>query len=242
MKLLWIFLSIVITIGKANSEEIRVISGGAARSFVEPAAAAFKPHTVTFEFQPMGKLLQTMVFAEAGRYDMVVATNDVLEKLQYPGARPIARVGIGVAVNEKAALPDISTPDALRRTLLAAKSVVFINPATGTSGRFVLQVFEKLNIAAEMKAKSSFVDQGYAVAGVGRGEIELGIHQISEILPVKGARLVGPLPAALQTYTVYHAAAVPGTRKPEAVQQLIAYLVSPEARGRLPAAGYTAPE
>jgi molybdate transport system substrate-binding protein len=224
------------------ADEIRVLSGGAARAFVEPAAKSFQGHSVQLDYQPMGRLTQTMASPEAARYDMVVVSEEALEKLKYPGARALARVGIGVAVHEKAPLPDISTPEALRRTLLAAKSVVYINPATGTSGKSVVQMFEKLGIAEQMKGKSTHIDQGYAVAPVGRGEVELGIHQISEILPVKGVRLAGPLPAELQKYTVYSGAPVPGTPKLAAVQQFIAHLTSSEAKGRLASAGYSAPE
>jgi molybdate transport system substrate-binding protein len=103
-------------------------------------------------------------------------------------------------------------------------------------------MFEKLGIAEQMRPKTVFVDQGFAVAPVGRGEVELGIHQISEIIPVPNVRLVGPLPAEFQRYTVYNAAAVPGTGKAEAVRQFMSYLVSSEARSRLAAAGYTVPE
>jgi molybdate transport system substrate-binding protein len=151
---------------------------------------------------------------------------------------PIARVGIGVAVHEKAPLPDISTPEAMRRTLLAAKSVVYINPKTGTSGRYVEDMFSKLNVLEDMRGKTTLVNEGYAVAPVGRGEVELGIHQISEILPVPGVRLVGPLPAEFQRYTVY--TAVPMNER-QAVKDLIAHLTSAQARERLAKAGYTSP-
>jgi molybdate transport system substrate-binding protein len=93
-----------------------------------------------------------------------------------------------------------------------------------------------------MRAKSTLGQGGYVVEPVGRGEVELGIHQISEILPVKGVRLAGPLPRELQKYTVYAAAPVPGTAKASAVAQFIAYLAAPGSRERLAAAGYSAPE
>ena len=227
---------------KAFSAEIHVLSGGAARGFIEPLAASFAGHTVKLEYQPMGRLVQTMAGADAVRYDMIVATPEVLEKLKYKNGVPLARVGIGVAVHEKAPLPDISTPDALKRTLLAAKSVVHINPETGTSGKYVVEMFRKLGILEQMKDKTTLVDSGFAVAPVGRGEVELGIHQISEILPVKGVKLVGPLPPEFQRYTVYAGAPVPGTARSGAVLQFLQYLASPQARAGLSQAGYTAPE
>ena len=223
-------------------DEIKVLSGGAARGFVEPLAASFQAHAVKLEYQTMGHLLQTMASAEAARYDMLIVTTEVAPKLQLKDVKPLARVGIGVAVNEKAPLPDISTVDSFKRTLLAAKSIVYINPQTGTSGKYVVEAFRKLGIEDQMKTKTTLVDSGYAVAPVGRGEIELGIHQISEILPVKGVKLVGPLPPELQKYTVYVAAALPGTQKKPAVDAFIAHLTGTEARSRLAHAGYTSPE
>jgi molybdate transport system substrate-binding protein len=226
------------------AQEIHVISGGAARSFVEPMARDFQ-QKVIFDFQPMGKLVQSVAAGQAA--DMLIVTPEVLQRLAKEGrvdgsaGRPIARVGMGVAVHEKAALPDISTPDAMRRTLLAARSVVHINPATGTSGKYVQEMFSRLNILEEMKAKTTFVDSGYAVAGVGRGEIELGIHQISEILPVPGVRLAGEVPKEFQRYTVYVAVSLPGSKNREIVERFISHLTGPQAKDRLAAAGYTAP-
>jgi molybdate transport system substrate-binding protein len=236
-----LFLSFLFPV-KVFSEEIHVLSGGAARGFVEPLAASFPGHTVKLEYQTMGQLVKTMASPDTARYDMVIVTTEVLDKLRLKDARPLARVGIGVAVHEKAPLPDIATPEALKKTLLAAKSVVHINPETGTSGKYVVEMFGKLNILEAMKGKTTLVDSGYAVAPVGRGEVELGIHQISEILPVKGVKLVGPLPAEFQRYTVYVGAPVPGTAKSGAVLQFLQHLSSPQARAGLSKAGYSAPE
>jgi molybdate transport system substrate-binding protein len=225
--------------GHVLAEEIRVLSGGAAKSLVDPLAASFKGATVKMEYAPMGKLVALLKAGDAA--DMVIVTTEVLPSLQLQG-KAIARVGIGVAVNENAPLPDISTVDAFKRTLLAAKSIVYIDPKTGTSGKHVLVVFQTLNIEKEMQAKTTLGQGGYITAPVGRGEIELGIHQISEILPVKGVKLVGPLPAALQKYTVYVAAPSATTKKKAEVEAFIAHLTGPEAKGRLEKAGYTSPE
>jgi molybdate transport system substrate-binding protein len=225
------------------SEEIKVLSGGAARHALEPLAATFPGHTVKFDFQTMGKLQQSL--AAGAKPDLLVVTSEVLERLEKDGklpagkGTPLARVGIGVAVHEKAPLPDISTPEAMRRTLLAAKSIVYINPKTGTSGKYVESMIDKLGILEQMKGRTTLVNEGYAVAPVGRGEVELGIHQISEIIPVPGVKLVGELPAAFQRYTVY--VAVPMTEA-KSVKDFIAHVSSPQARERLAKAGYTAPQ
>jgi len=236
----WISVLLMLS-GNVFAQEIHVLSGGAARGFIEPLAARYTAHKIVIEFQTMGHVQKTMAGAEARKYDLLIVTPEVAEKLKLD-AQPLARVGIGVAVHESAPLPDISTPAALKKTLLAAKSVVYINPETGTSGKYVLDAFRKMGIENEMKAKTTLVDSGYAVAPVGEGKVELGIHQISEILPVKGVKLVGPLPAEFQRYTVYAGALAPGTPKAAAVRQFLQYLSSPGARAGLAKAGYSAPE
>ena len=248
MRLAWLLLAFLSL--AANGEELRALSGGAAKSFVDPLLAEFKSHSVKMQYQPMGKLVQSLKEGKAAgaQVDMVIVTEEVLsslinERALAPGSgKPLARVGIGVAVNQNAPVPDISTPEALKRTLLAAKSVVYIDPKTGTSGKHVAAVLSRLGIADEVNRKTTLGQGGHITEPVGRGEIELGIHQISEILPVKGVRLAGPLPEELQKYTVYVAAPVPSSGKQAAVQELIAFLSSPSARARLASAGYTAPQ
>jgi molybdate transport system substrate-binding protein len=225
-----------------SAQELRVLSGGAAKSLVEPLAASFPYGKVEVQYQPMGRLVESL--AQGAEVDLVIVTEETLPKLEREnrvkrGAKPIARVGIGVAVNEKAPTPDISTPEALRRALLAAKSVVYIDPKVGTSGKHVAEVLERLGIAREVNAKATLARGGYIVEPVGRGEIELGIHQVSEILPVKGVKLAGPLPPELQKYTTYVAAPARDSRL---VLDFIDHLTGPQARARLAAAGYTAPD
>lgn len=233
------WLLALLFVSQVHAEDIRVLSGGAAKSLVDPLARSFKGATVKMDYQPMGKLVQSLKAGDAA--DMVIVTTEVLPTLQLNG-KAIARVGIGVAVNEKAPSPDISTVEAFKKTLLAAKSVVYIDPKVGTSGKHVAEILRKLNIEKEIQAKATLGQGGYITEPVGRGEIELGIHQISEILPVKGVKLVGPLPAELQKYTVYVAAPTAKTAKKAIVEAFIAHLTGPEARGRLEKAGYTPPE
>jgi len=227
----------------ASAEQISVLSGGAAKSFIEPLAKTFPGHTVKLEFQPMGKLTKSL--ADGYPADMVVVTSEVLDQVKgqtrIEQAKPIARVGIGVAVHESAQVPDISTVEAFKKTLLAAKSVVYIDPKVGTSGKHVAEILQRLGIAEQVNKKATFGQGGTITEPVGRGEIELGIHQISEILPVKGVKLAGPLPAELQKYTVYVALPVTQSSKQRAVSDFIRHLTGPAARERLAQAGYTAP-
>jgi molybdate transport system substrate-binding protein len=227
----WYLLLSLMLSSQVFSDEIKVLSGGAAKSLVDPLAASLKGHAVKMEYQPMGRLVQSL--AGGAQVDMVIVTSEVFEKLQtekkLAGGRPIARVGIGVAVHEKAPLPDISTVDSFKRTLLAAKSIVYIDPKTGTSGKHVADVFKKLNIEKEMQVKTTLSQGGYVTEPVGRGEIELGIHQISEILPVKGIVLVGPLPAEIQNFTVYAAGLGANAKESDAAKALLKALSGPAA-------------
>ena len=240
----WIvFLAMASTVARAD--QLSVLSGGAAKSFIEPLAATFKGHAVRLEFQPMGRLTKSL--ADGYPADLVVITSEVAEQLRggptldFSRAKPIARVGIGVAVHESAPIPDIRSVEAFRQTLLAARSVVYIDPKIGTSGKHVAEILQRLGIASQVNQKTTLGQGGYITEPVGRGEIELGIHQISEILPVKGVKLAGPLPAELQKYTVYVAVPVTRAAQQQVISDFIQHLSGPEARERLAQAGYTEP-
>jgi molybdate transport system substrate-binding protein len=143
----------------------------------------------------------------------------------------LARSGMGVAVRTGAPKPDISTPDTLKRTLLAAKSIVYTNPALRSpSGVHFAQVLERLGIAEEMKAKSKLHDgSSFNAELVAKGEIEIAIQQISEIVTVQGAELLGPLPGDLQLTTVFATGIGTGAKEPAAAKEFIKFLSSPAA-------------
>lgn len=232
------WLLALLLVSQVHAEDIRVLSGGAAKSLVDPLAASFKGGTVKVEYQPMGKLVQSLKAGDPA--DMVIVTSEVVENLKeliILPAKGVARVGIGVAVNEKAPSPDISSVEAFKKTLLAAKSVVYIDPKVGTSGKHVAEILRKLNIEKEIQGKATLGQGGYITEPVGRGEIELGIHQISEILPVKGITLVGPLPADIQNYTVYAAGLGANGKESEAAKALLKTLSGPGAADVLKSKG-----
>jgi molybdate transport system substrate-binding protein len=143
----------------------------------------------------------------------------------------LAQSVIGVIVRAGAPKPDISTVEALKQTLLRAKSVAM---SSSTSGVYLTtKLFPQLGIADEMKAKSSFA----GAAAVGRGEAELGLQQVSEILPVQGADFVGTIPAQVQYVTVYAAAIIAGSREVDASRKLIAFLSSAGADAAIKKSG-----
>ena len=235
--------------GLAQADTIRMLSGGAVKAPLTELIQRFERetgHKVIAQFATAGELAKKLAANEAA--DILVMPAENLDKVEadgriVPGTRvPLGRVGIGVAVNEKAPSPDISTVDAFKRTLLAAKSIVYVDPQNGTSGRYFAQLLEKMGIAEEMKPKTTLGPGGYVVAPVGRGEIELGVHQISEILPVPGVKLVGPLPPEIQKWTTYTAALMTGAANPESARALMNYLVTAQSRTAFTSRGFSAPE
>jgi hypothetical protein len=139
----------------------------------------------------------------------------------------LARSAIGMAVRAGAPKPDISTVDALKRTLQQAKSIAYSSSASGVylSG----ELFPSLGIADEIAAKSRRVESGPVGEAVARGDAELGFQQISELRPVTGIDIVGPLPPGAQRVTVFSAGIAAGATQPDVGRRLIAYLSSPAA-------------
>ena len=141
----------------------------------------------------------------------------------------LARSAIGVAVRKGAKKPDIGSPDALKRALLAAKSVS--HSKTGMSGIHFATVPAHLGIADEMKSKIVIPDPGTPVGEVvARGDAEIGIQQISELLPVDGVEIVGPLPAELQKITTFSAGVLAAAKEPATAGELVKYLAAEAPR------------
>jgi len=138
----------------------------------------------------------------------------------------IAHAGIGVAIHKGAPKPDIGTTEAFKRALLSAKSVGFT--AAGASGVYLKTLFEKLGIADELKPKLKLL-QGGAGEAAANGEVEIGMTQISEILPYANAELVGPLPSDIQSYTYFTAGVSVASKEADAAKAFIKFLAAPAA-------------
>src|SRR5437870_9320903 len=231
--------------GRAEALELQVISAGAMRSIVTELAAAFEKetgHTVKLTFGTVGVIKAKL--AEATPVDVVIMTDEAMQDMTRQGAvvqgswTAIGRTGIGVAVRDGAPKPDIASPEALKQTLLSAKSLVYVDPAQGgTSGIHFAGVLQRLGIADAMKSKTTLVPGGYPAELVAKGEVGLVAHQISEILPVKGVTLVGPLPKELQKVTVYSAGLVTRATAPDAGRAFIAFVARPSFKAKFAAAG-----
>jgi molybdate transport system substrate-binding protein len=225
--------------------DLTIYSGGAVKSGLTEAVERFQKEKgikIELNFMPMGPLAKKM--DEGLAADIVVLSEDRVPaasasgKIDKDTIVEVGRVAIGVAVNEKAPAPDISTPEAFKQALLAAKSIVYIDPARGTSGAHIAKVLEQLGIADEVKGKTTLGESGHVVEPVGKGEIELGIHQITEILPVKGIKLVGPLPSALQKETVYQGAMMSGSAHKAEAASFLKFVRSQEIRDIFKAKGF----
>ena len=151
----------------------------------------------------------------------------------------LARSGIGLAVRKGAQKPDVSTPEALKRTLLAARAISYSDPAVGgASGVHFASVLERLGIAAEMKARTRFPPpNGLAGRLLVSGEADLSIQQIPEVAGVEGIELIGPLPGDLQLITTFVAGIPTTVRQGDAARAFVRFLQSPQAVAVMKAKG-----
>jgi molybdate transport system substrate-binding protein len=216
----------------ALAADIKVLTAGAMRGVLAELLPQFEMdtgHKVSLDNATAGMLAQRIEGGEA--FDVAVITPKVIDGLIgkrkiAPGSRvDVAKVGIGVAVKEGAPLPDIATVEAFKRTLLAARSVAYIDPkAGGSSGIYFDGLLDRLGIGEAVRAKARLKQGGYVAELVAGGDADVAVHQISEILPVRGVVLVGPLPAEIQNYTTYAAATAAEARAPAAAKALTDYL------------------
>lgn len=233
----------------AHAADIHVLSAGAVQEAEKALAAEFETQAgdhVTFTFGTVGTIQDRLKAGE--RADILVLSAPAIDAMAAAhqlignGGTPLAKVGIGVAVRAGAPKPDISTPEAFRQALLDARSVVYADPAKGaSSGIEFTRILNQLGIAAAIKPKAILQPGGYVVEVVAKGEAELGVHNISEILPVNGVVLVGPLPPALQSYTTYAAGVPVANAAPAPALAFIKFLAAPAATAAWKKAGFERP-
>jgi len=234
---------------RVDAAEIKVLSAGAYKSVavaVQPDFEKQTGHKLVIDNDTVGGLVKRIEGGEA--FDVVIVSPGAVDDLIKTGKavagsrQTLARVGIGVMVKDGAAKPDIATVDAFKKAVLDAKTIAYIDPASGgSSGIYLASLFEKLGIADAVKPKAKLKQGGYVADLIVSGEAELGIHQISEILPVKGVTLIGPLPAEIQNYTTYAAGLSAGARDVAAAKALIQALAGPMAAPVLKSKGIDGP-
>ena len=233
--------------GAASAAEVRVmISGGltAAYKVLVPKFERATGHTVLTAYGPSMGTTQNAIPVRLERgepADVLIMVGYALADLAKQGkVIPDSRVDlvkspIGIAVKSGAPKPDISSADTLKRALLAAKSVAYSDSASGVY--VSTEMFGKLGIADEMKDKARKIPATPVAEIVARGDAEIGFQQISELLPVAGVDIVGPLPPDVQKITVFSAGIATVSKEPDAGKALIKFLASPDASAAIVKSG-----
>jgi len=228
----------------AQAAEITVYSTNAFKTVLEELAPQFERasgHRLALRFAATSEMKARIEKGEA--FDLALltaaATDDLIKQAKLAAATraDVARSGVGVAIRNGAAKPDLSSAEAFKRALVQAKSITY--SGAGFTGPNLRKIFERFGIADEMKAKTRLAS-GNAAEAVARGEAELGFTQASEILHVAGAQYAGPLPAEVQIYTVFSAAAATGARDAAASRAFIEFLGAPAAAPVIRAKGMEA--
>jgi len=235
MRALLIALFVLAGIAPASAADLKLLTAGAFKSVALEIIPEFERrtgHKVTIDNDTAGGLSRRVA---AGEYfDVVVMPPLGLgpflgSRVVESSAKALARAGIGAAVKQGAAKPDLSSVDGFKKALLAARAIAYIDPESGgSSGIYLAKLFEKMGIAQQLKPKSVLVKGGLVAEKVASGEAEIGLQQASELLSVPGAVLVGPIPLDVQNYTIYSGAVSTASRNRAAADELLLALADPK--------------
>ncbi len=219
----------------ASAADIRLLTTGAFKPIALDIIPGFQKqtgHRVIVQNDTAGGIVRRLNAGEA--FDVVVLTEQALEKMVGTGRiaddsiTPLIQVGIGVAVRLSAPRPDISNLETFRQTLLSAKAVAYMDPSAGaTSGIYLEDLFRRMGILTQIRAKAIKVVGGFAAERVARGDADIALQQNSEILRVAGVQHVGLIPSAVQLYTIYAGAIGAHARDRDAALSLIAAFSDP---------------
>jgi molybdate transport system substrate-binding protein len=253
MNCLKIALAVIVAIGAgaADAADIRVLASGSLKGALSRLAPDFQKSsgsTAIIEYGPAGAIVGRTEKGDAA--DVVIVSRSQIEKLQGEGKVVsgslvnVAGIALGVAIRAGARKPDIGSVEAFKRTLLAARSIGYRDPATGsTSGTYAARMIERLGLADELKPKLRLDrTEGDAPENVFRtvasGEIEMQIGQITEIVIAPGVELAGPLPAEIQNTTVMTAGVIAASKAPDVANDFIRFISSPPAAAVVKATGF----
>jgi len=231
----------------AQTAPIHVLASNGMKAVIDelkPQAERAAGRRLMIEYGTSSSVKKRIEGGEA--FDVAILTSEVIDDLAKAGKiaagtrTEIARCGIGIGVRAGAAKPDIRTPDALKKTLLAAKSITYAQD--GASRTYILQMQDKLGIGDAMKAKT-ILEKGSvgSNARVADGSVEMVLTLVSEILPAKGVQLVGPLPAEVQHYVNFAEGIGPNSKNTEAGKALVKFFASPAVAPTLKAKGMERP-
>jgi molybdate transport system substrate-binding protein len=241
------FAGVVLVTGAAQGAVVTVVSSGGFAGAFRALAPQFERatgNTVVAKWGPSMGNTSDAVPARIQRgesIDVVIMVGDALGDLIKEGKViansrvDLARSGIGIAVRMGAPKPDISSAQALRRALLAAKSIAYSDSASGVY--VSTELFSRLGISDQVTGKSRMIPAEPVGSVVARGEAEIGFQQMSELKPIPGIELVGMLPPELQKITIFSAGVVVGAKEADTARALIAFLASPAAAAAISESG-----
>lgn len=246
---LWVAMTTLVGVASlsvAQAAELKVLTSVALTSVLDELAPVFEKATgnkLNIGYDLIA--VQRKRILEGETADVIILSRAAMEELQKQdklaasGLLNVAGTPVSVAARAGAPKPDISSVDAFKQTLLNARSIVYADPAKGgASGVYFARVLDRLGIAEQMKPKTILVPGAQAPEVVAKGEAELGVAQASEIVPMAGAQLVGPLPGEFASMTVFTAGIGAGTKSPGPADELIKFLKGPEAASRFKAKGF----
>jgi len=234
MRAVLIVLLVLAGFRPVAAADLKVLTAGAFKGVLVEIAPEFEKRTgnkLTIDNDTAGGLAKRIAAGES--FDVVIMPPAGMgpflgSRLIESSAKPLARAGIGVAVKQGAAKPDISSVDAFKQSLLAAKSVAYVDPASGgSSGIYLAKLFEKLGIAAALQPKTVLVKGGLVGEKIAAGQAEIGLQQMSELLAVSGVAVVGPIPLEVQNYTIYAGAISTASGNRAADEELMRTLADP---------------
>jgi len=238
--------ALVFAASQAYAAQVKLLVGGSMSEPFHEVGTDFAKktgHTLDYTVDTTGALQKKLRDGEKADLILISSSGmDVLEKehLIVPESRvDLASAAIGVSVRAGAQSPDLSSADAFKKAMLSARSIAYVDPkAGGTSGIYLDGLFQRMGIADEMKKKAVFGKQGSEVAdAVATGRAELGMTFVSEMMPNKGVKIAGELPAAIQSLTVYTAAVPVGSPNPEGGRAFIRAMRATEGAAAISKAG-----
>ena len=238
-----VMLATLSTTGTANAAEIKVLCSNGIKAVIDELLPRFERatgHKVVLTFEPSTQLKKRIDAGEP--FDLTVLTPALIDveikggKIASDSRTVIARSGLGLSIRAGTRKPDVSTVDAFKRALVAARSITYAQQ--GASAAPFEALVEKLGIAAQLKPKYMLRDTAAQVGeAVASGDVELGVAPVSEILPVKGVDLVGAFPADVQSYVVMVAGVSASAKENSAARSLVAFLTAPASLSVIKAKG-----
>jgi molybdate transport system substrate-binding protein len=239
-------IPLALATGHAAAADIYVVAAGAVEEPFEQLTAQFdrdSGHKVHAIFGPVGGMQAKLKGGE--KADVIVLSTAAMDALDKEGSlvagsrAELGRATAGVAVRVGAPQPDISTPEAFKKALQAARTIAYTNPADGgTAGIYMTGLLERLGVTEEMKRKTVLQSSGSAVAdAVANGAAEIGISFTSELLPNKGVKTVGPIPPSIGLVVTYVAGVSTKSTQAEPARALITYMTRPASRDHFKEAG-----